>query len=73
MDQSVDATVASLGLKIANFFGYLFRIVLAMRPQREREAAKIAEEFHCRRTIDHRDCRSSRRETHREGGAPTAT
>jgi hypothetical protein len=49
MDQSADATVAWHGLKIAKFFRYLFRIVLAMRPQREREAAKIAEEFHCRR------------------------
>ena len=49
MDQSADATVASLGVRISKFFGYPFRIVLAMRPQREREAAKIAEEFHCRR------------------------
>jgi hypothetical protein len=49
MDQSADAAVASLGLKIAKSLGYPFRIVLAMRPQREREAAKIAEEFHCRR------------------------
>ena len=49
MDQSADAAVASLGLKIAKSLGNPFRIVLAMRPQREREAAKIAEEFHCRR------------------------
>jgi hypothetical protein len=45
MDRSADAAVASSALKIAKFFGYPFRIVLAMRPQRERQAAWIAEEL----------------------------
>jgi hypothetical protein len=48
MEQSADAAVASIGLRVAKFLGGPFRIVLAMRPQRERQAAKIAEEFHCR-------------------------
>jgi hypothetical protein len=49
MGQSADAAVASSALKIAKSFGCPFRIVLAMRPQRERQAAKIAKEFHSQR------------------------
>jgi hypothetical protein len=71
MDQSADAAVASSALKITKFFGYPFRIVLAMRPQRERQAAKIAEEFHSQRHVGHRDCLSPC-EAHPEDGPVTA-
>lgn len=48
-DGFADAAVASLGRKFVQFLIFPFRLVHAMRPQREREAARIAEEFHCRR------------------------
>jgi hypothetical protein len=48
-DESADAVVASAGKKLLGFLSSPFSIVLAMRPQREREAARIAREFHCRR------------------------
>jgi hypothetical protein len=44
-DQSADAIVASTGKKILGFLVWPFSIILAMRPQREREAARIAREF----------------------------
>jgi hypothetical protein len=48
-DGSADAVVASAGKKLLLFLSLPFSIVLAMRPQREREAARIARDFHCRR------------------------
>jgi hypothetical protein len=48
-DESADAVVASAGKKLLQFLSSPFSIALAMRPQREREAARIAREFHCRR------------------------
>jgi hypothetical protein len=42
---SADAVVRSLSRNLGDFLLFPCRIVLAMRPQREREAAKIAEEF----------------------------
>ena len=47
--EHADEVVASLGRKALKFLAWPFGIVLAMRPQREREAAKIAAEFHCDR------------------------
>jgi hypothetical protein len=44
-EQSADAIVASLGRKLLAFIVWPFSIALAMRPQREREAARIAHEF----------------------------
>jgi hypothetical protein len=46
-DESADAIVASLLRKVLVFLVWPFAIVLAMRPQREREAARIAAEFRC--------------------------
>ncbi len=46
-DESADAIVASLLRKFLVFLVWPFAIVLAMRPQREREAARIAAEFRC--------------------------
>jgi hypothetical protein len=48
-DESADAVVASAGKKLLGFLSSPVSIVLTMRPQREREAARIAREFHCRR------------------------
>lgn len=44
-DQSADAVVAAIGRKLLAFIAWPFSIVKAMRPQREREAARIAAEF----------------------------
>ena len=44
-DDSADAVVAALARRIGSFFMFPIILVLAMRPQREREAAKIAQEF----------------------------
>jgi hypothetical protein len=44
-DRSADAIVASLGRKLLAFIVWPFSIALAMRPQREREAARIAHDF----------------------------
>lgn len=46
-EQSADAAVAATGRKLLAFIAWPFSIVMAMRPQREREAAKIAREFRC--------------------------
>ena len=46
IDAPVDALVAALARRARAFFIFPFNLVLAMRPQREREAAKIAKEFH---------------------------
>jgi hypothetical protein len=48
-DESADAIVAAIGQKFLAFLVSPFAIVLAMRPQRERDAARIAAEFHCDR------------------------
>ena len=48
-DESADAVVASAGKELLRFLSLPFSVVLAMRPQREREAAQIAREFRCRR------------------------
>jgi hypothetical protein len=48
-DESADAVVASAGKRLFAFLLCPSGIVLAMRPQREREATRIAREFHCRR------------------------
>jgi hypothetical protein len=40
--------VASLARKVLAFFAWPFGLVLGMRPQREREAARIAAEFDTR-------------------------
>jgi hypothetical protein len=48
-DECEDKVVVSLVRTILALLSSPFAIVLAMRPQREREAAKIAEEFHCLR------------------------
>ena len=48
-DESVDAIVASISRKFVGFLVSPFAIVLAMRRQREREAARIAAEFRCDR------------------------
>lgn len=45
IDDSGDAVVASVGSKLLETIVSPFRIVLAMRPQREREAAQIVREF----------------------------
>jgi len=45
-DHSADAVVAATGRKLLAFLAWPFSIVMAMRPQREREAARIATEFH---------------------------
>jgi hypothetical protein len=52
VNEAADEAVASLGLRLAKFLSCPFQIVLAMRSQREREAAQIAEEFHCGRHIE---------------------
>jgi hypothetical protein len=49
-DESADAIVASLLQRFVAFLVSPFAIVLAMRPQREREAARIAAEFRCDRS-----------------------
>jgi hypothetical protein len=49
IDEPADVVVASRVGSFLRFLVFPFRIVHAMRPQRERQAAKIAEEFHCRR------------------------
>jgi hypothetical protein len=46
-DDSADAVVAAFARRMGSFFMFPFTLVLAMRPQREREAAKIAKEFDC--------------------------
>lgn len=46
-EQSADAVVAATGGKLLAFIAWPFSIVIAMRPQREREAARIAREFRC--------------------------
>lgn len=46
-DESADVIVASLLRRFVAFIVSPFAIVLAMRPQREREAARIAAEFRC--------------------------
>jgi hypothetical protein len=43
--QDADEVVASLGKRVLKFLAWPFGIVLAMTPQREREAARIAAEF----------------------------
>ena len=48
-DESADAIVASLLRRFVGFLVSPFAIVLAMRPQREREAARFAAEFRCDR------------------------
>lgn len=49
-DESADAVVAATARKFLAFLVSPFAIVLAMRPQRERDAARIAAEFHCDRS-----------------------
>jgi hypothetical protein len=46
-DESADAIVAATGRKFLAFSP--FALVLAMRPQREGDAARIAAESHCDR------------------------
>jgi hypothetical protein len=53
--EDANEVVASLGRKALKFVAWPFGIVLAMRPQREREAAKIAAEFHRDRYADKAD------------------
>ena len=48
-NESADAIVAALGRKFMGFLVSPFAIVLAMRPQRGREAAQIAADFRCDR------------------------
>jgi hypothetical protein len=45
-DWAADSSDASAGRKLLAFVVWPFSIVMAMRPQREREAARIASEFH---------------------------
>ena len=49
IDEPADVVGASRVRSFLRFLVFPFRIVHAMRPQRECQAAKIAEEFHCRR------------------------
>ena len=63
-DESADAVVAAMGRKFLGFLVAPFAIVLAMRPQREREAARIAAEFGCDRgSANDEDRDSSQSET----------
>jgi hypothetical protein len=48
-DESADAIVAATGRKFLAFLVSPFALVLAMRPQREGDAARIAAESHCDR------------------------
>jgi hypothetical protein len=47
-DQDADR-VAALARKVLAFFAWPFGLVLAMRPQRERDAARIAADFDTRK------------------------
>jgi hypothetical protein len=47
-DQEADEVVASFAQRVLAFFAWPFGLVLALRPQREREAARIAAEFDTR-------------------------
>jgi hypothetical protein len=53
-DQDADEVVASLGRKALKFVVWPFGIVLAMRSQREREAARIAAAHHVDRQVGRR-------------------
>jgi hypothetical protein len=51
-EKSADRVVAATGRTLLAFVAWPFSIVMAMRPQREREAARIAREFRADSTIE---------------------